>query len=96
MVVYTVTYAFTNPTSGFNSTNYSTGTVYLYNIKSNNLHVKSNIILSDSPGQGNKVQVLNYKIISQHQISCIKIKYYQILLHGLGSKVQVLYSTIDY
>ena len=48
MVVYTVTYAFTNPTSGFNSTNYSTGTVYLNNIKSNNLHVKSNIILSDS------------------------------------------------
>ena len=48
MVVYTVTYAFTNPTSGFNSTNYSTGTVYLNNIKSNNLHVKSNITLSDS------------------------------------------------
>ena len=48
MVVYNVTYAFTNTTSGFNSTNYSTGTVYLNNIKSNNLHVKSNIILSDS------------------------------------------------
>lgn len=48
MVVYTVTYAFTNQASGFNSTNYSTGTVYLNNIKSNNLHVKSNIILSDS------------------------------------------------
>ena len=48
MVLYTVSYSFTNPTGGFNSTNYSTGTVYLNNIKSNNLQVKSNIILSDS------------------------------------------------
>jgi len=48
MVVYTVSYSFTNTASGFNSTNYSTGTVYLNNIKSNNLYVKSNIILSDS------------------------------------------------
>ena len=48
MVVYTVTYAFNNMASGFNSTNYSTGTVYLNNIKSNNLQVNSNITLSNS------------------------------------------------
>ena len=48
MVVYTVSYAFSNMASGFNSTNYSTGTVYLNNIKSNNLQVNSNITLSNS------------------------------------------------
>ena len=48
MVVYTVTYTFTNMVSGFNSTNYSTRTVYLNNIKSNNLQVNSNITLSNN------------------------------------------------
>ena len=36
MVVYTVTYAYTNISNGFNATNYSSGTVYLNNIKSKN------------------------------------------------------------
>ena len=48
MVVYTVTYAYTNIANGFNATNYSSGTVYLNNIKSNNLQVNSNIILSNT------------------------------------------------
>ena len=48
MVVYTVSYAFSNKASGFNSTNYSTGTVYLNNIKSNSLQVYSNITLSNN------------------------------------------------
>ena len=48
MVVYTVTYAYTNIANGFNATNYSSGTVYLNNIKSNNLQVNSNIILSNN------------------------------------------------
>ena len=48
MVVYTVTYAYTNISNGVNATNYSSGTVYLNNIKSNNLQVNSNIILSNN------------------------------------------------
>ena len=48
MVVYTETYAYTNISNGFNATNYSSGTVYLNNIKSNNLQVNSNIILSNN------------------------------------------------
>ena len=48
MVVYTVTYSFNTSSIGFNSTNYSTGTVYLNNIKSNNLQVNSNITLSNN------------------------------------------------
>jgi hypothetical protein len=47
-MVNSSTYSFTNITGGYNSTNYSTGTSYLNNIKSNNLQVNSNIILSNN------------------------------------------------
>ena len=45
-MVNSSTYSFTTNTGGYNSTNYSTGTAYYNNLKSNNLQVNSNIILS--------------------------------------------------
>ena len=57
MVVYTVSYAFSNMGSGFNSTNYSTGTVYLNNIKSNT--ITSNNITSSNLTINNNLNLSN-------------------------------------
>jgi len=59
MVVYTVSYSFQNIGSGYNTTNFSTGTTYINNIKSNKIILNGTNV--DTTLTSLQTQINNFK-----------------------------------
>ena len=75
MVVYTVNYTFQNIASGFNNTNFTTGTTYINSINSNtittnNINVKNGII-NLNPTLLNNMQVGYREVFTGALITCV-------------------------